>query len=61
MVAGTIHEQQDELPGVLLGQCLEENLEAFRIGRRQDQISCKPLVGSNPVYLAVSGQRPGAQ
>jgi hypothetical protein len=25
MIAGTIPEQQDELPGVLLGQCLQEN------------------------------------
>jgi hypothetical protein len=29
MITGTIHEQQDELLGVLLGLCLEENLEAF--------------------------------
>jgi hypothetical protein len=28
---GTIHEQQDEVPGVLVGLCLPENLEAFRI------------------------------
>src|SRR5260221_8908612 len=38
MIAGTIHEQQDELPGILLGQCLQENLEALRVGRRHDQI-----------------------
>jgi hypothetical protein len=22
MIAGTVYEQQDELPGILLGQCL---------------------------------------
>ena len=38
MIAGAVHEQQDELPAVLLGQCVEKNLEALRVGRRQDQI-----------------------
>ena len=36
MIAGTVHEQQDELPAVLLGQCVEKNLKALRVGRRQD-------------------------
>ena len=44
MIAGTVHEQQDELPGVLLGQCLQENLEAFGIGRRQDQIDAGSIL-----------------
>ena len=26
MIASSVHEQQDELPGILLGQCLQENL-----------------------------------
>jgi hypothetical protein len=47
MIAGTIHEQQDELPGVLLGQCLQENLEAFGIGRRQDQIDAGSILGAD--------------
>src|SRR5580658_2280749 len=38
MIAGTVYEQQDELAGILLGQCLQENLEALRVGRRHDQI-----------------------
>ena len=38
MIAGAVHEQQDELPTVLLSQCVEENLEALGVGRRQDQI-----------------------
>ena len=38
MIAGAVYKQQDELPGILLGQCLQENLEAFRIGRRHDQV-----------------------
>jgi len=38
MIAGFVYKQQVELPGVLLGKCLQENLEALRIGRRHDQI-----------------------
>jgi hypothetical protein len=38
MIAGAVHEQQDELAGILLGQCLQKNLEALGIGGRHDQI-----------------------
>ena len=44
MIAGTIHKQQDELPGVLLGQCGQKNLEAFRIGCRHDQIDASSVL-----------------
>src|SRR6266436_809574 len=44
MIARTVHEQQDELAGVLLGQCGQENLEAFRIGRRHDQIDASSVL-----------------
>src|ERR1700757_4843958 len=44
MIAGSVYKQQDELPGVLLGQCLQENLEAFRIGRRHDQIDAGSIL-----------------
>ena len=29
IIAGTIHERHDELPGIVLGQCLQENMEAI--------------------------------
>jgi hypothetical protein len=48
MIAGTIHEQQDELPGVLLGQCLQKNLESFGIGRRHDQIDAGSILRVRP-------------
>src|SRR5258707_15794264 len=44
MIAGSVYKQQDELPRVLLGQCLQENLEAFRIGRRHDQIDAGSIL-----------------
>jgi hypothetical protein len=44
MIARTVHEQEDELPGVLLGQCFQENLEAFRVGRRHDQIDASSIL-----------------
>ena len=44
MIAGTVHEQQDKLPAVLPGQSLEENLEAFRVGRRHDQIDASSVL-----------------
>src|SRR5258708_3580733 len=39
MIAGTIHEQQDELPGILLGECRKKNREALRVGRRNNKIA----------------------
>jgi len=47
MVAGTVHEQQDELPPIPSGQCLEKNLEAFGIGRRHDQIDASSILGTD--------------
>src|SRR5258707_6478531 len=44
MIAGTIHKQKDKLPAVPLGQCLEKNLEAFRVGRRHDQIDASSVL-----------------
>ena len=44
VIAGTIHKHQDELPGVLLGQCLQKNLEAFCVGRRHDQIDASSIL-----------------
>ena len=39
MIAGTVHKQQDEVPGGIFAQgCPEKIVEAFRIGRRHDQI-----------------------
>jgi hypothetical protein len=32
MIAGAVHEQQDEVPTVLLSQCVEKNLEAMGVG-----------------------------
>ena len=32
MIAGTVHKQQDEVPGVFFAQDVQKNLEAFRIG-----------------------------
>jgi hypothetical protein len=43
MIASAVHEQQDELSAVLLGQCIEKNLEALRIGRRQDEIDASSI------------------
>ena len=37
MIAGTVHKQQDEVPGVFFAQDVQKNLEAFGIGRRHDQ------------------------
>jgi hypothetical protein len=47
VIAGTIHKHQDELPGVLLGQCLQKNLEAFCVGRRHDQIDASSILGAD--------------
>src|SRR5215813_6637346 len=44
VIACSVYEQQNELPAVLLGQCLQENLEAFRIGRRHDQIDASSVL-----------------
>src|SRR5215467_2571780 len=44
MIAGSVYKQQDELPGILLCQYLQENLEAFGIGRRQDQIDAGSIL-----------------
>src|SRR5262249_58758666 len=44
MIAGAVHEQQDELPGILLGHCLQKNLEALGIGRRHDQIDASSVL-----------------
>jgi hypothetical protein len=52
MIAGTVYEQQDELAGILLGQCLQETLEALRVGRRHDQIDTGAILraGSENSY-----------
>ena len=34
VVAGSVHNKQDQLLGIFLGQGLQKNLEAFGIGRR---------------------------
>ena len=55
MIAGTVYEQQDELAGILLGQCLQENLEALRVGRRHDQIDTGAILradGNVPQEIA---------
>src|SRR5215469_11901006 len=44
MIAGSVYKQQDELPGILLGQCLQENLEALCVGRRHDQIDAGSIL-----------------
>jgi len=44
MIARTVHEQQDELPAVLLGQCVRKNLEALRVGRWHDQIDAGSIL-----------------
>ena len=44
MIAGAIHEPQDELHGVLLGQILQKNLKAFGIGRRQDEVDAGSIL-----------------
>jgi hypothetical protein len=44
MIAGTIYKQQDELPGVFFCQCIQKNLEAFRIRRRHDQINASSIL-----------------
>jgi hypothetical protein len=44
MIAGAVHEQQDELSAVLLGQCVEKTLEALRIRRRQDEIDASSVL-----------------
>ena len=47
MIAGTIHEQQDELPG--------ENLEAFRIGRRHNQIDAGSTLRADAFAKELAG------
>ena len=37
MIAGSVHEKQDQLLVIFLCQGLQKNLEAFGIGRRHDQ------------------------
>ena len=44
MIAGSVHKQQDELAGILLGQCLQENLEALRVGCRHDQVDAGSIL-----------------
>ena len=44
VISGTIHKQQDELPGIFLSQGVQENLEVFRIGRRHDQIDASSVL-----------------
>ena len=44
MIAGTVHKQQDEVPGVFFAQDVQKNLEAFRIGRRHDQIDASSVL-----------------
>jgi hypothetical protein len=50
MIAGAVHEQQDELPTVLLSQCVEENLEALGVGSRQDQIDASSVLRQTAPY-----------
>src|SRR5260370_1968399 len=52
MIAGTIHKQQDELPGALLGQWGQKNRETFRIGRRHDQIDASSVLRADPATEA---------
>jgi hypothetical protein len=44
MIAGAVHEQQDELPTVLLGQRVEKDLEALSVRRWQDQIDARSIL-----------------
>jgi hypothetical protein len=64
MIADTVHEQQDKLPAVLPGQSLEENLRAFRVGRRHDQIDASSVLwgdGATEVRIREqAGRRPVA-
>jgi hypothetical protein len=38
MIGSAVQKQQDMPFGIFFGQNIEEDLEAFRIGRRQDQV-----------------------
>jgi hypothetical protein len=37
MIARAVHQQQDQIPGILLGHGVEKYLKASGVGRRQDQ------------------------
>jgi hypothetical protein len=47
MIWGTVDKQQDMLSGIFLGEGVEENFEAFRIGRGHDQIDASAAVWAN--------------
>src|SRR5262245_61636331 len=47
MISGSVHKQQDKLPGIFLGQCVQKNLEALRIRRRQNQIDAGSVLGAD--------------
>jgi DNA invertase Pin-like site-specific DNA recombinase len=42
MIASTIHDEEDMPPGKFLGQGIQKDLKAFRVGCRQDQEGASP-------------------
>ena len=44
VIAGSVHNKQDQLLRILLRQGVEENLEAFGIGRWHDQIDASSVL-----------------
>jgi hypothetical protein len=44
VVAGSVHNKQDQLLGIFLRQGLQKNLEAFGIGRRHHQVDASSVL-----------------
>ena len=47
VIAGSVHNKQDEIPGIFLRHGLQKNLEAFGIGRRHDQKDASSVLRAN--------------
>ena len=60
MIARAVHEQQDQVPGISLGHGVEKYLEAFGVGRRQDQKDAGPILGRHrPVQINILADQLG--
>ena len=47
VIAGSVHNKQDQVLGIFLRQSVQKNLEAFGVGRRHDQKVTSSVLRAN--------------